>query len=393
MIADVIVAGAGWAGCIAAGLLVRRGLEVVLLARAAPEPSRAWPELVSPAAAARLDAVGALDGVASAGQLCLGILDSWNRLALDVTDFGLERCRLGWMVSRGEIDGPLLAWAAAQGARVVKGGSPRLVDGLYAETVSVATSGGAKSIVARFLLDATGWASSLMPPRYRARARFDGLVSVLVPLPPPRAERGWMRLSASSAGWWYRLTPGAGESAAVFVTDSDLLPRDPRDRESHLARELGEAFPEQGPAASTGPLIARDARTSIRTILWAGRWMPIGDAALCLDPIAGSGISRAIEMAGESAEVVARYLDSGDPGSLQAAAVERAQRMQADRARLVDTYAAGAEYRGMGCTPFWSRRLLRRPAVGVDNRLGGGAVAVEDASTGARTPPTPGWQD
>ena len=87
-------------------------------------------------------------------------------------------------------------------------------------------------------------------------------------------------------------------------------------------------------------------------------WVAVGDAALAVDPLTGSGVVRALRMAESAASTVSALLDGGGPGSLadyESARDEECTAYLTERARQ---YAGVRRF----ATPFWARRRLPVPA-------------------------------
>ena len=100
-------------------------------------------------------------------------------------------------------------------------------------------------------------------------------------------------------------------------------------------------------AASHRLLAARDERP----------WIAVGDAALAVDPVSGSGVLRALRTAESAADTAARLLDRPGDAAALLARYESARNGECtayltDRARYYGTVRHYA-------TPFWMRR---RPA-------------------------------
>jgi hypothetical protein len=214
-------------------------------------------------------------------------------------------------------------------------------------------AGVAVEVTTSFVIEATGRRAVPGPAADECARRlyFDRLVAVAVP-----ADRhdDVLRVAPSRSGWWYTAGP-----VAVFVTDGDLLPRTPSALAAHLERERGDAgtLPIAAvDAAATRVALAavRDARTGCRHAQRRGRWLPIGDSAFTLDPLSGSGLTRALRMAEAATAAVERYLGAGDPAALSAFALSGCGEFAAARTHGARLYARGAfSFAG---SEFWRRR-------------------------------------
>lgn len=322
---DVIVVGSGPAGVVVAALLARSGYRVAILARSIRR--RSWAELLAPSAVRCIDRLG-LSEALSAGKArpCPGIIDFADRQFPTANDFELTQCTPGWVVDRGQFDHALLHLAIMDGVSAVSSDQIWRMESMSGDSATVVDAGGNSRLSARFVVDATGSTGALIRGRESRRRWFDRRVAVRCINPAIRAIDSWMRLGWSSAGWWYLLPESNGSTQVVFMTDGDRFPRSQAEQAAHLHHQWSEAFDAPSPFGHVEDrlhLEVRDARTSCRKVQWSGRWMPVGDAAFTIDPITGSGMQRAMEMAEATANAVDHYLKSGHTDLLQQSAVDR----------------------------------------------------------------------
>jgi len=107
--------------------------------------------------------------------------------------------------------------------------------------------------------------------------------------------------------------------------------------------------------AGAGPIQVAPARTSARRILWRGKWLAVGDAAWCMDPLSGGGIEQAVSDGIGAGRAVARALESGDDGTLRTHALSRARSFRLQLHLQRGYYAAERRWRD---ETFWLRRTL-----------------------------------
>ncbi len=357
--ADVAVVGGGPAGAACAARLAQRGFRVVLLTGGGR--CLKWQDLLSPAAAAALDRLGFPPAdLAMAARPCRGIVDRWIPGPPSYTDFELLRLRHGWVVDRSLFDEILVRFASKCGAQVSPSPfSAQLTNSPHNlnSTVTVHRDGSMDDWTASFVVDATGAAGHLLPPGENRRIRYDRLVAVRVSLSAALDPPDWMHLATSTAGWWYTLSPIDNQIQAVFMTDSDLLPRDQVARRQHFDAEFRVAFP--GTKASlvfTEPVVLRDARTTCRRRVWTGRWLPIGDAKVSIDPLTGAGLERAFSSAEVASELVADFLISGSFQGLEANAIASLIDFETQLAELPRRYTIATDHTPGLTGPFWQRR-------------------------------------
>jgi flavin-dependent dehydrogenase len=98
----------------------------------------------------------------------------------------------------------------------------------------------------------------------------------------------------------------------------------------------------------------------LRRKSWRRPWLAVGDAALAVDPISGSGVVRALSTARAAAESAASLLDGRTRGAIED--------YEADRDRECTSYLyERAAYYGIEQrwrhAPFWHRRLAAAHAI------------------------------
>jgi flavin-dependent dehydrogenase len=356
---DVAVVGAGPAGSVCAAILAGRGLDVVLVDSGRRRDD--WPEMLSPEACLTLERLGlSVADLTTFGRPCLGIVDAWDCGSTIYTDFLLQRYGSGWVLDRGQFDALLIRWAVAQGARVrVVNGGARLVSAPLEETQRLLLDHEAEELRSRFVVDATGMAGRLTTALYNRRLRYDRLVAVRVRLVTAPYPLEWMRLTASSAGWWYLVSPRRGGAQAVFLTDADLLPNCQVTLASHLDEQFRDASLRLGikEGKVAPPFDIRDSRTTCRRRLWSGRWLPIGDAAYTIDPLSGSGVLRAVSAGEAAADIIPAFIATRNTELLQSAAVGLAADFSNNLEAIRNYYCLASVGNPALNGPFWHRRV------------------------------------
>jgi flavin-dependent dehydrogenase len=298
---DILVAGGGPAGCVAAAGLARRGFKVVLLTR---PRSPAVVEGLSQRVVCALEGASLVRALAALGP-AVRREASWN----GVTS-GANR---EWVVERARFDRALLEDAGTAGVTVVQAapGPLRREGGLWR-----AGEGGPR---ARLLVEARGRRAP--GPRRRGPAAvaliqsWSGLPAVARTALAPFAD-GWAWLAGDGSG-----------SATIQVVLGDAGGRP--DLRARLGGALAicpeaRAWVEGGRPASR--VVARHAGMSRAvSAIDAGR-IRIGDAALALDPLAGHGVFEAVASATAAVAVVATILER--PGDADLARTFHAERVE-----------------------------------------------------------------
>jgi flavin-dependent dehydrogenase len=331
---DIVVAGGGPAGSVCACELARRGWHVLLIDHPRNTDSHAAvPEILSHQGVLVLKRLGlecALDGDAS--SVCPGILSYWD------DDAPHYRERPSRILNRVAFDWNLREQAAAAGVEVRSPSRFRSNE---------------PQLTARFFVDSTGRTSA----QRAGRIYFDRLIAIAFRAAACAHGDSILGIAPSPSGWWY-----TANGAAVYLTDSDLVPRGKVELEYHVRREWKYAF---GTEFSGEPVQRRDARTSCASSVWRGDRLSCGDAAFTVDPPSGSGLTRAIRSAARAAEVIDEHLSTGNTAGLSAFAVDLAREFAGAQTSGRRIYADCAR-RFIHCV-FWQRRA----ALGTGQRVGG----------------------
>lgn len=349
---DVVVAGAGPAGAAAARGLAAAGVSVLVLERGrfdVPRPG----ETLAPAVRPLLDALGVWESFTALGSLpSLGTRSVWGG------GEPVERSHLtsaygpGWHVDRAAFD-RMLAEAAVGAGATLRTGTP--VTGCHHDGHRWRVGTPTGVVDCRVLIDATGRRAGPARALGARRVAFDRLTALAATWPADVRGEGYLLVEAVPDGWWYTAPLPTGALVAVLMTDADVCRRGglaTRWRERLLAApetaaRLGAATPSAvrvHPAASHRLLRAGDHRP----------WLAIGDAALSVDPVSGSGVVRALRSAVAGAELATRLLEHPEKAG---ALLERHESARDEECTLHLTeragyYAIERRFR----SPFWTRR-------------------------------------
>jgi flavin-dependent dehydrogenase len=352
--AEVLVVGAGPAGCATALALLAAGRSVTVIDRAAPA-AVGWGEVLPPAAWPALEGLGLAGSFREQRHLPARIVRCrWGTGPAYEIDLALHPYGGGWHLDRGRFDAMLRDAVRARGGSVERGALRRVRrdDGQW--LVSMGARFG--PVRADVLVDASGRARAVARRLGAGRSALDALVGLVAVGPTVRAE-GPVRVAtvieAADAGWWYAGRLPGGRVVAAFLTDPDLLPvgrdRLPRFFAAALARTALVAR-EWVEVAGPATLRVAPAGTGRLGCPAGPGWLAVGDAAMAFDPLSGHGIAAALDSGLRAGAVVDRML-SGDGGA------------HVDHARIADAaYRAQlrlrAHYYGQERrqTPFWQRR-------------------------------------
>ena len=327
---DVLIAGAGPAGSIAALILARAGLRVRLLDRARFPRAKLCGDTLNPGALARLDALGVAGAVRAQALPVTGMIVTGPRGARVVGAYGAVQ--RGAALTRSAFDLLLLEAATRAGARFDSGVIVRdplmSNDGGRVVGVRVTVSGAEHQMRAPVVIAADGrhsrLAFTLGLSRYAERPRrwafgtyyagVDGLTSCgemhirsdgyvgIAPLPGGLTNV----CVVCELGSRWRAQGGEVDRVVDRAITSDLTLQ-PRFTGARRA----------APVAALGPLAVEARAAGLPGLLVAG------DAAGFIDPMTGDGLRFAIRGAELAAECALRELETGRAMHGELAAVRR----------------------------------------------------------------------
>jgi flavin-dependent dehydrogenase len=372
---DVVVVGAGPAGCVAAHLLASWGHQVILVGH--PGARRSLAESVPPSARKTLHAGGMLTAVERAG------FHPWRGNTVWWAD-GNPRIEAfaegeeGYQVQRGELDRVLRDGAVEAGAHLVGGLArdvtcPAVWNDDSRPTVTVETGSSVTRLTARYVLDCTGRAGLVAR---RGLRRSDATRTIAL-VGRWRSPNGWRipdnshTLVASYAdGWAWSIPTGPVVRDFTVMVDPNRtsLARDAPSIDVYRA-EVGKVGPfapilvdatlEDGPWGA-------DASGYDASRYSGPGFLLVGDAASFIDPLSSFGVKKALASAWVAAVVM--HTSINRPAMNDEAlrfhdrrerAVVRSYRVQAAQFAA----AAAAE----NPHPFWNARAASAEDLDVDD--------------------------
>jgi flavin-dependent dehydrogenase len=352
---DVLVVGAGPAGIATALALHARGLRVAIAERrmrgTRGTPGETLPGRVRPV----LAALGIAD-----------VLDDWS-----CTPIHAHRARWGsalrernlahdphghaWQVDRDGFDELLRLRAAERGIDVRLGmRCTSVVPETGGWRITLDQDRGRSSLRAAFVVDATGRSAFVARRLGARRERCDRSVALIAGMLGPAAHRSSTLVEVCPEGWWYATALPSDDVALNLVTDAALIPTGAAARATVFLDHLRSApLIERYLAGCGSPAWLRvvSAAPAVTSPIAGDGWLATGDASSVHDPLALSGVTKALEQGLGSASAIAAWLggDLGALGRYQAVAEDDfAAHLHARRA-----YYAAA---GLSRSPFWRQR-------------------------------------
>jgi 2-polyprenyl-6-methoxyphenol hydroxylase-like FAD-dependent oxidoreductase len=346
--------------------LAQQGVQVVQLFE--PECAERPPEVLDPRARSLLAAMGAREA-SEAGFACAGVLSRWRNPEPDRSDFRLMQGLEGRCVGRLALHGQLRAAALQAG---VTQAHARVTAADDHGVVWKDPEGASGATAAEWTLLACGRSTAPRLLDGFSRIRRDRLVALAFPAIRLKFS-DLLVLEALEEGWWYAPPGGAERSWVVTVAGAEQM-RNAGDRHDFLESALSSlsAIARFGQPRNASRCIGMNATAGGVFDPVRGRLVVLGDAAIALDPLSGSGIRYAVEGA-----VVAAHelVTSGVIGPTYRSWFNSLQ-TSIEQARWASYAAAIARFPN---SAFWRRRiatfqphpgLVERTALHQDQRMG-----------------------
>ena len=355
---DIAIAGAGPAGAAIARQLALSGCRVVLLERSRFDGPRVG-ESLAPTVQPLLTELGVwLEFVALKPLPSYGTRSIWGG-PVEAEHSHLQNPYLcGWHIDRVAFDRMLAENAVTAGAQLLLGVNVlRCASGSDGGFTLSLSQG--DELHADFVIDATGRGSTLARRLGAKSLTFDRLVGVAAQFENAKAgERCYTLVETTPDGWWYSAPVVDDRSVVMLMTDGDLICAQGTKDLPLWSKALGRAGLTSAGVAGCemkwGPRVFSAVSQRLqRTDNCRSRWLAVGDAALAVDPISGSGVVRALRTANAAAATVLSCL-GGDESAIAS--------YEADRDKECTEYLfTRAGYYGIERrwpnAPFWQRRL------------------------------------
>ena len=320
---DVLIVGAGPAGSVAAGLLRKRGIGVLVIEKE-QFPRFSIGESLLPQSMAYIEEAGMLQAVVEAGfqhKNGAAFSHAGRHTAFDFRDKFSPGWGTTYQVQRADFDNVLIREAEKQGAEVRFRHVVEAVDVNGAQPlVTVRAPDGESYLVEpRFLLDASGFGRILprllqleSPSNFPVRAAIFTHVEDRVPVGAFDRNKILISVHPEHTDVWYWTIPFSnGRCSQGVVAEKSFLDRYPGDE---MARLKTLVFEEPGLAGLLGnanwdtparQIVGYSANVSS---LWGKGYALLGNAGELLDQVFSSGVTIAFKSASLAAACVARQL-------------------------------------------------------------------------------------
>jgi geranylgeranyl reductase family protein len=327
---DVVVIGAGPAGCCTATLLAREGHDVLLLEKET-FPRYHIGESLIPETYWPLERLGVIDELKRSDFVKKYSVQFFNQAGNASRPFYFEETNphessQTWQVTRADFDLMLMNNARRNGCTVVEGCrvTDVLMEGEAARGVSVRRTGKAEQkIAARVTVDATG-IDALLSRKLKIRQPDPRLrkASVYTFYRGAHRESGkdegaTLILNTEGRTGWFWYIPLANDVVSVGVVSSpeELFADGERDRAAILDRQIARCAPIRErlvDATQTGEIRACTDYSWRSTRVAGDGFVLVGDAFGFLDPVYSSGVFLALKSGEMAADAIHDALTLND---------------------------------------------------------------------------------
>ena len=311
---DVAVVGAGPAGSATALRLARKGVRTLLIEASRFDRMRVG-ESLAPAVRPLLEHLGAWSSFLELVPIAsYGTRSVWGRAQCDEHSHLLTPFGCGWHIERARFDAMLANRAVAAGASLWLGARVSSCEATHAGFRLQLTASEPRQslgeVNARFIVDATGRRTALARFLGARHKTFDRLIGIGQEYADPAASNHpYTLVETTPQGWWYAAPLAPQRSMLMLMTDADLA-RDARWGDStqwldalastqHVRARVRAAAP-----SSTPHTYCAVSQRLLRDPQGPRGWLAVGDAALAVDPISGSGVIRAFRTAQAAAPAI-----------------------------------------------------------------------------------------
>lgn len=376
---DVLIAGAGPAGCVAAITLARGGLTVEIIEHWRKPRFDIGETLVPNAVDLAADLLG--PDIADYSYETQGSYTAWGSSTPNRKDHYFTPRGYGLCLDRTRFDNALRDVARAEGVTIRFGTQVRDAQQTSngAWNVTVIDETGDTALRARCLIDATGRSSALSRLRGLPRQENGNLFAYALTFATDDPEHNdqFSRMESAPFGYWYSnaLVSEPGRRTVILLTDHDLP-------EAWLAREVDGFLSLLKHSEMMRSLLERHDYKAEHRVHGAqachghmagqtcAGLFQVGDAAMSFDPNTARGVSDALQSGQIAGTLILKALASGGHRTdLTAAQIQYGARLRqkrfayfAEQAHLYRQEDRWPE------APFWQRRQHASMGALVQNR-------------------------
>jgi flavin-dependent dehydrogenase len=316
---DVVILGAGTAGCATALALYAAGVTNIAMFESGPSVRNDWVgESLPPDVSGPLKALGLWDAFQEDGhEPCLGSCAAWGGPDLGYNDFVGNVNGTGWHIHRPRFDALFRRAVAGLGIPIRSRHWLKNAEALFHEggfRVSMGTEAGEDAAIARHVVDATGPRGAFARRMGSHSLCHDLLVFITATATlVPGAWPSRLTMTETVAdGWWYAAALPGNRLSLALATDPAISRGKRLDWPAEwlkawaATRHIGPRL--AGTPFGLGSLVLRAVSVSQLESPCDLQWTAVGDAAATFDPLGSEGIYKALEDGIRAAKVICAAL-------------------------------------------------------------------------------------
>lgn len=293
MLWDVLVAGAGPAGSLAAFVLAQAGHKVLLIDEIRGDAHKIGESLPGAARQILLN-LGLLDILESGSHLpCYGNVSAWGSDQLIANDFIIDPRGLGWHLDRVQFDKALRLAAISAGVVLCRNRVKNVTQTQHTWRACLKNH----EVYSRWFVDATGRAATLALSQGAIRQRDISLFATYrwaVTSSDDNDNRTF--IEAVPNGWWYTAKLPHHTRVVIFHTDAQQainIRHKPELWDVYLQDTQYIHHCLHNVIYNTLPTLIEAGGSCLNKVA-GSQWVATGDAALTFDPISSQGIFNAL---------------------------------------------------------------------------------------------------
>jgi flavin-dependent dehydrogenase len=366
---DIAVIGAGPAGAATARWLAKAGCRVVLVEQSRFDELRIG-ESFAPGVQPILADLGVWPQFVALRPLpSYGTRSVWGSQHAEEHSHLISPWGCGWHVDRLAFDRMLAEAARMAGATVLCGTTLvqcKWSGDRWALELSNRSAAGLNEQIsqlrANIVIDATGRVARLARWLGAQRVLLDRLIGIAAQFKEiDTARGGYVMVEATPDGWWYTAPVPDEGLMVMLMTDSDLCRRGSLASKPIWCNRLKSTEATRARVAGGtplwGPRVFAAISQRLRRPAPCTPWLAVGDAALAVDPISGSGVVRALRSARAGADAALALFENQALHMIEAYEVDRDLEYRTYLRERALYYGIEQRWRE---SAFWQRRA---PAV------------------------------
>jgi flavin-dependent dehydrogenase len=216
-----------------------------------------------------------------------------------------------------------------------------------------------RTFSSRLVIDATGRRAGVSRCLGAQQVPFDRLVAIATCWGDVDVtDEQYLLIESTADGWWYTAPLPANGMVGMLLTDADLCRRYGLSGTARFDGKLREAANTaarvKGASSRSAPRVHSAASHRLTRSSDMRPWLSVGDAALAVDPVTGSGVLRALRTGKVAAYTAERMLDH--PRDVAPLVEEYESALDVEC--TIYLTARGRYYGSVRqyLTPFWTRR-------------------------------------